>query len=1335
MNKNPFVPQPSYNPPQPPLPPGPPPAAPPDYSAYWAAAAAAAQQQPQQPTAHYTAPWTAPQPSRPPPEQSALYANYGYGGQNLHWQRQQQQPYQHAPPYNPFHAHVGFQAYPPQASQPVISQPTYQQPPQPQPPQQPRPTHGIHHTPPQNLPPAKRQRFDGPNANQQRQAGHLPPQPQFQPPPQPPNPAGASLYGHGQNQNQQGANKLLLGGGAGGGGRGKGPMGSRGAASHHRGRGNLFMSSGAGSLRGHGSRGGFGKQDFHNRRGGSFSAGHHQGNTGHGQGRGGRQDGTSSHTGNRDASMDENRRTLTDFKIIGLELPELGWTWGVLPAVVKAEEKEVAATHTDFSHNPVKQGSTEADPSLGGKTTELVPKGNNSYVQSGESVTAEVKAETSNAVQAAPPSRIRIYFHTPASADDSHPIPHNYPSTLRVAPMDSRKGKRKKLEDDDADAEEGRERPPVPHSSQMSDEANNELDGMGRASVDPSVAETASEGDWLMAAIAEDEAEAADLDNRGDDEDQLCVSQVEESQIAVIETKVLNAEAGVASDDNPAAVLDSDTVLDGAGLSLPFICREVNENIAVGKHGLPGPHEGDSLHWNSDDVTMQRDIDVVLVLPEGASGTAPEATQPAAVDDEKDNLLNSPLVESSRLASQSNASLSSSFDVSSSRASTQPATQFDKPRFAMEQSADPARPSQAQIPDTRSGPKPLQSFASLASTTAEDAQDGGLFSQEEEALSQPGKDGHSGNVIAEDDKTVACDNDQEHLPEPPASPTSNTLLSTSSGSACGDSAQIPTVVVPKRGRVPSANRLSISYAAGTRRLVVDAEVVHYLRVYRAEGRIEVSMTLEKEGDDSIKGVSIEGLSEATKSYSPLPMVCEASSADETIPPFRRHSVPSKVNLVVYLDTERPLSEPKWVKSGDVQEWLKSIFGRMFWVAGAAADGWEKKIVVADPDPAPTIWTVLEGWAVNSPVGVQTERQRFLKTHMTEADNLLEILLRLVRGERATPFSQSTPAISAPSISGPLLAALTQSTAHGAQQTHVSLAVLAIFHMAVDFAQKAKGEKGKADAEERFRNTYDSDNTVFSPQGRLHQVEYALEAVKQGSAAVGLRSKTHAILLALKRSTGELASYQQKMFRIDDHVGIAIAGLTSDARVLSNFMRQQAMSERMVFNRPMPVNRLVATIADKAQVNTQEYGRRPYGVGFLVIGQDQSGPHLFEFSPSGNSYEYFAMSIGARSQSAKTYLEKHYNSFEDCTLEELIKHGLHALRETLQQDKELNVNNTSIGIIGPTGRHEKPVSPPSKFRIIEGEPVAVYLQSMDRKEPGDGAPVAPTTADEDVQMSG
>ncbi|KAH9987916.1 20S proteasome subunit [Russula compacta] len=280
----------------------------------------------------------------------------------------------------------------------------------------------------------------------------------------------------------------------------------------------------------------------------------------------------------------------------------------------------------------------------------------------------------------------------------------------------------------------------------------------------------------------------------------------------------------------------------------------------------------------------------------------------------------------------------------------------------------------------------------------------------------------------------------------------------------------------------------------------------------------------------------------------------------------------------------------------------------------------------------------------------------------------------------------------------------------------------------------------------FRNTYDSDNTVFSPQGRLHQVEYALEAVKQGSAAVGLRSKTHAVLLALKRSSGELASYQQKMFRIDDHVGIAIAGLTSDARVLSNFMRQQAMGSKMVFNRPVPVNRLVSAIADKAQVNTQEYGRRPYGVGFLVVGLDHTGPHLYEFSPSGTSFEYFAVSIGARSQSAKTYLEKHFDSFADCSLEELIRHGLHALRETLQQDKELTTNNTSIGILGPAGVHEA-ASTAVDFRILEGTPIEVYLQSMQPKElPPPPASASASAAsdsaasppggggDEDVQMS-
>ncbi|KAI0309619.1 hypothetical protein OF83DRAFT_1179418, partial [Amylostereum chailletii] len=138
-----------------------------------------------------------------------------------------------------------------------------------------------------------------------------------------------------------------------------------------------------------------------------------------------------------------------------------------------------------------------------------------------------------------------------------------------------------------------------------------------------------------------------------------------------------------------------------------------------------------------------------------------------------------------------------------------------------------------------------------------------------------------------------------------------------------------------------------------------------------------------------------------------------------------------------------------------------------------------------------------------------------------------------------------------------------------------------------------------------------------------------------------------------------------------------------------------------------------------------------------------------FTPSGTSFEYYAVSIGARSQSAKTYLEKHYEKFADASLEDLVRHGLHALRETLQQDKELTIHNTSIGIIGPGGAHEAAIAPAGDFRIREGEPIDVYLKSMLPKEeamgiappvPAPAAPVAeaegaapPAGGDEDVQM--
>ncbi|XP_010789590.1 proteasome subunit alpha type-1 [Notothenia coriiceps] len=181
----------------------------------------------------------------------------------------------------------------------------------------------------------------------------------------------------------------------------------------------------------------------------------------------------------------------------------------------------------------------------------------------------------------------------------------------------------------------------------------------------------------------------------------------------------------------------------------------------------------------------------------------------------------------------------------------------------------------------------------------------------------------------------------------------------------------------------------------------------------------------------------------------------------------------------------------------------------------------------------------------------------------------------------------------------------------------------------------------------FRNQYDNDVTVWSPQGRIHQIEYAMEAVKQGSATVGLKSKTHAVLVALKRAQSELAAHQKKILHVDNHIGISIAGLTADARLLCNFMRQECLDSRFVFDRPLPASRLVSLIGSKTQIPTQRYGRRPYGVGLLVAGYDDMGPHIFQTCPSANYFDCKAMSIGARSQSARTYLERCMEKFSDC----------------------------------------------------------------------------------------
>jgi len=190
----------------------------------------------------------------------------------------------------------------------------------------------------------------------------------------------------------------------------------------------------------------------------------------------------------------------------------------------------------------------------------------------------------------------------------------------------------------------------------------------------------------------------------------------------------------------------------------------------------------------------------------------------------------------------------------------------------------------------------------------------------------------------------------------------------------------------------------------------------------------------------------------------------------------------------------------------------------------------------------------------------------------------------------------------------------------------------------------------------------------------------MEAVKQGSAAIGLRSKTHVVLASVNKANSELSSHQKKIFKADDHIGVAISGLTADGRVLSRYMRSECINYSYTYESPLPVGRLVVQLADKAQVCTQRSWKRPYGIGLLVAGMDESGAHLYYNCPSGNYFEYQAFAIGSRSQAAKTYMERKFENFTSSSRDDLLKDALFALREALQGEK-LTSSICTVAVVG------------------------------------------------------
>jgi len=229
--------------------------------------------------------------------------------------------------------------------------------------------------------------------------------------------------------------------------------------------------------------------------------------------------------------------------------------------------------------------------------------------------------------------------------------------------------------------------------------------------------------------------------------------------------------------------------------------------------------------------------------------------------------------------------------------------------------------------------------------------------------------------------------------------------------------------------------------------------------------------------------------------------------------------------------------------------------------------------------------------------------------------------------------------------------------------------------------------------------YDRAITVFSPDGRLFQVEYAKEAVKRGATAVGISCKEGVALVAFKSIHSKLVVPEslKKVFEADEHIVVTASGLIADARRLVEVARVDAQKHRITYNEAPSVDSIARSVCDLMQVYTQYGGIRPFGVSLLIAGVDAQGPKLFEAEPSGAMTAFKADSVGANKKEVDEMLESKYD--EKLTLDEAIKLCLDALRST--QDQKLQPENVEISYVPVKTR---------KCVTLQDKDVAKYLKA-------------------------
>jgi proteasome alpha subunit len=235
---------------------------------------------------------------------------------------------------------------------------------------------------------------------------------------------------------------------------------------------------------------------------------------------------------------------------------------------------------------------------------------------------------------------------------------------------------------------------------------------------------------------------------------------------------------------------------------------------------------------------------------------------------------------------------------------------------------------------------------------------------------------------------------------------------------------------------------------------------------------------------------------------------------------------------------------------------------------------------------------------------------------------------------------------------------------------------------------------------QYQMGYDRAITVFSPDGRLYQVEYAREAVKRGTTAVGIKAKDGVVLIVDKRVSSKLLepSSIEKIFKIDDHIGVASSGLVGDARALVDRARVECQINRVSYDERIEVEALAKKLCDHMQTLTQYGGIRPYGTALLIAGVSDGECRLFETDPSGTLLEYRATGIGIGRPAAMKVFEEEYT--QEMEVKDVILLGLKALHSATEG--KFDVDTVEIGVIGK----EKAV-----FRKMTKEEVAGFVEQF------------------------